>query len=78
MPMPKSMASRGDRKLTCLPANTNLTLVRLQEPEQDIHQGGFSSAILSENSVDFTRFHFKIDMIIGDDAGKYLGDPPGL
>ncbi len=62
------MASSGDLKLTCFPANIDITFVGLQQPKQDIHQGGFPGAILTEDGVNLARFYFKIDLIIGENA----------
>jgi hypothetical protein len=52
------------------------TSLRLQQPEQDIHQRGLAGAVLPEDRVNLARFYLEIDPIVGDDPRKPFCDPP--
>ncbi len=45
------------------------------EAGEDIHQRAFTGAIFSQQGVDFTPIQDKIDVIIGEHAGKALHNP---
>ena len=68
MPMPCSMASSGDLKVTAFAGQVDFTFVRLVLPEQDLHQGRFTGTILAQDGVDFSRLDLKINVVIGDDT----------
>ena len=51
----------------------DLALFRLIQTEQNTHQSGFTCSIFAKQSVDFTFFQLKCDIIICDDSGKTLG-----
>jgi len=46
----------------------------LVQPVQDTHQGRLARSVLAEQSVYFSSFHFKIDVIVGDHSGETLDD----
>ncbi len=59
-----------------LPVNVDLAFVGLEQPEQDLHQGGLAGAVLTQDGVDLTGSDLKVDVVIGDDPGESLGDSP--
>ncbi len=61
-----------------LPVNVDPAFVGLEQPEQDLHQGGLAGAVLPQDGVDLARTNLEVDVIIGDDPGESLGDPPRL
>ncbi len=67
-PVIESIAGRqnGSR----LPVYQYLSGVRLTKPIYCIHQGGFSGAILTKESMDLSPFNLKIDVIICNQAAK--------
>ena len=50
------------------------SLLRLVQPEEDAHQGGFPRAVLPQQRVDFALFQLEGDVVVGDDTGETLGD----
>ena len=56
----------------------DLTLIRLVQSVEDIHQRRLAGAVLSEQSVDFAFMQVKIYMIVSEDAGKAFGDALSL
>ena len=75
-----------DNRYTCLlgifyPVNLGLlaiyndfTPVRDIDTAQHINQSGFTSAIFSQHSMDFTRFQLKINVIQSKYARERLSD----
>ncbi len=58
--------------------DTNFPFIRLIKAIQDIHERRFASAIFTQESVNFTSFQGKIDVIIRKDTRKTLGNTCGL
>ena len=52
----------------------DLTGIRLIDAGEDVHEGRFAGAVLAQQRMDFAGANFEIDVRIGDDAGKMLGD----
>ena len=52
--------------------------VRLVHAVEDFHQRRFARAVFAEQRVNLARFHVEIDVIIGEHAGKALGDAAHL
>ena len=61
-----------------LTVDPDLALVRVVQPEQDVHQGRFAGAVLAEQGVDLAATNGELDAVVGDDAGESLDDPPHL
>jgi hypothetical protein len=49
-------------------------LVGLLHPVEDLHQGGLARAVLTAQGVDFADSDAQVDVAVGDDARKALGD----
>ena len=58
--------------------DADLTLVRLIQPVEDIHQSGFARAIFTQQRVNLTFFQIEADVIVGEYAGETFGDASGL
>jgi len=58
--------------------DTNFPFIRLIKAIQDIHERRFASAIFNQESVNFTSFQGKIDVIIRKNIRKTLGNTRGL
>ena len=74
--MPNRIGGRLD--FDGLAIEQDFPLVGLIEPVEDFHQRAFAGAVLAQQGVNFPGLHIEIDMIIGQDAGKALGDIPHL
>ena len=61
-----------------LAVNVDLAFVRLQQPEQDAHQGGFAGPVFAEDCMDLARADLEIYGVIRDDPRESLCDPPCL
>ena len=61
-----------------LTVDPDLALVRVVEPEQDVHQGRFAGAVLAQQRVDLAATNGELDAVVGDDSGESLDDPPHL
>ena len=60
--------------LDLLPVFLDNTLFRLVQAEQHTHQGGFAGAVFAQQGMDLALAQLQGDIIIGFDAGKFLGD----
>jgi hypothetical protein len=60
--------------LNLLAIDEDLAFIRLVQAIQDVHQGGFARAILSEQGVDLAMFQRQVDVIIGEHARKPFCD----
>ena len=49
-------------------------LFRLIQAEQDAHQRRFPRSVFSQQSMDFALFQLQRHIVVGLDAGKFLGD----
>ena len=58
-----------------LAVEQDLALVRLGQPEQDVHQRGLARAVLAEQRVDLARLHGEVDVVVGHEAAVALRDP---
>ena len=50
------------------------TAVGMIEPEQNTHERRFARAVFAEYRVDFTVFYLQRDIVVCNDAGKFLSD----
>src|SRR5260370_35653443 len=66
------------RDMRNLAIDENFTTIGVNQPIQDIHQGGFASAILANQRVNLAFTHFEIDMIVSNNTGPRLGDAAHL
>ncbi len=57
-----------------LAIDENFTLVRLVQPVEDVHQCTFPGPVFSQQGKNLTFFQCEINMIVGQDPGKSLGD----
>ena len=57
-----------------LAIDQDFTFIPLVETIEDLHQGTLSRAILAQQRVDFPWLHRQVNLIVGQDAGKALGN----
>ena len=72
--MPRLMASVGDAIADRLAIQQNFTFIRMIHAIQDLHQRAFARAIFTQQGMDFTGLHVKINVVTGKHAGESLGD----
>ena len=53
----------------------HLALVCAIEAGEDVGEGALAGAVLAEQGVDLALERLEVDGVVGDDAGKSLGDP---
>ncbi len=73
---PDRIVRRGDPHLFAV--QTDRALVGPVEPVEDLHERALASPVLTEQRVDLTGLDRQIDVVVGDDAGETLRDPPHL
>ena len=78
MPMPASIASRGDRNDDRPAVDADLALVRPVEAGEDVHERALAGAVLAEQRVDLARPQVEVDVVVGEDAREALDDPGRL
>ena len=78
MPMPAAIASAELVELHRLRREPDLAGVGLVQPEHDVHQRALAGAVLAEQAVHLALVQGEVDVLVGDDAGEALGDPPDL
>jgi hypothetical protein len=67
-----SLAWRVDAdRNTCTADRTGVWLI---ETVQDFHQGALASAIFAQDSVDLAAIDVEVDVVIGQNMGKALGN----
>ena len=59
-------------------AETDLTPVRLQQSDHHVHQGGFAGTVLPHHRMNLAGQSPKVDMVVGHQTAKALGDPSQL
>src|SRR2546422_1109968 len=52
-------------------------LVRLQQAEQDVHQGGFAGPVLAQDRMDLACLNLEVYVVEGEHPGETLRDAPG-
>jgi hypothetical protein len=52
----------------------DLAAVRLIDPREDLHQGAFAGAVLSDEPEDFAGMDFEADVLQSEHAWEALGD----
>ena len=72
MPIPRSIASRGELIVTGLPLIEDLALVGPVEAVEDVHQRRLAGAVLAEQRVHLAAAEVEVDVVVRDDAGKAL------
>ena len=75
---PVSDGVAGTGKPNGLSIDPNHSLVRVVNPEEDVHQGRFSCAVFTEEGVDFALAHGEIHSIVGHHTGKAFHDAEHL
>ena len=78
IPIPRAIASCAELDAHGLAVDQDLALVRVVEPVQDVHQRRLAGAVLAEQRVHLAAPEIEVDVVVGDDAGKALGDPAKL
>ena len=73
MPMPASIAARGESMRTRSPTQTDLALVRVVEPVEDVHERGLAGAVLAEERRT-SPGEVEVHVVVRDDAGEPLRD----
>ena len=56
----------------------DLALVRVVEPVEDVHERRLAGAVLAEERVHLAPAQVEVDVVVGEDAGEPLRDPPEL
>ena len=74
MPMPAAMAAAGLGRTLLLAIDEDLALVRLQQPEQDVHQRRLAGAVLADDRVDLAALDGEVHILVGDERAEPLGD----
>ena len=54
----------------------NLAPVGADQAIQNVHQGALAGAVLADQGVDLALADLEVDVVVGDHAGKDLGDAP--
>jgi stage V sporulation protein SpoVS len=52
----------------------DVALVGLVQAVENVHQGGLSRAVLTQEGVDLARFYGEIDVVVGDEGTEFLRD----
>ncbi|MPM51890.1 hypothetical protein SDC9_98641 [bioreactor metagenome] len=68
------LAGSGDLHRLALP--DDLPLLRMVQPIENVHQGGFSRAVFSQQSMDLPRRNGEIDVIHRPQAREVLHHTP--
>jgi hypothetical protein len=71
-PIRNGIMGGGDRFQLAI--DLDFTFIGLIQPEEDIHQGRFASAIFPQKSVNFTFLQIEIDVIVCENARKLFSD----
>jgi len=58
------------------PGELDLALVLSVEAGEDVRQRRLAGAVLAEQRVDLAGGRLEVDVLVGDDGGEALGDPP--
>ena len=58
-----------------LTVDPDLALIRLIQSVQDIHQCGFTGAVLAQKRVDASLFHAELHTVQCAEGAKILADP---
>ena len=74
IPIPRRMASFGELDLDILAVDRDLALIRRVQPVQDAHQGGLAGPVFAQQSVDFPWLQVEIDLVVGNQRSKPLGN----
>ena len=61
-----------------LPVHQDLAFVGVIEAVEDAHQRGLARAVFAQQGVNFARGQGKIDVVVGHQGAKALGDPVHL
>ena len=61
-----------------LAVQQDLTLVRLGEAVEDVHQGRLAGPVLAEQRVDLARTYLQVDVVVGEHARIALRDAAHL
>lgn len=64
----------GGVDFTLLAKDADRPFIGLGQPVQNIHNGGFAGAIFPDEAVDFRFLYGDVYMVIGQHAGKCLGN----
>src|SRR5262249_24586258 len=68
----------GRRERDGLPVEQDLALVWPVQAVEDVHQRRLAGAVLAQQGVHLAALQVEIDVVVRDDAGKALRDPPEL
>ena len=61
-----------------LAVQQDLACIGLVEPVQDVHQRRLARAVLAEQRVHLAATDVEADVVVGEDPGELLADPPHL
>ncbi len=54
----------------------DLALIGPVQAVQDVHQRALAGAVLADEGEHLAATHAQVDVVVGDDAGESLRDPP--
>ena len=74
MPMRMPIASRGEPIWTGSPRRTDLALVGLEQPVEDVHERGLARPVLPEQGVHLAAAQVEIDAVVRGECAEALGD----
>ena len=60
------------------PIHQNLSLVRIVDAGNHIHEGGLAAAVFSQQGENLAAVQGQADVVVGDDSAEPLGDVPEL
>ena len=78
MPRPAAMASAGLPKRTGAPSTATVPASGLVQAGEDVHERGLARAVLAQQRVDLAPPQVEVDLVVGDQPGESLDDPPHL
>jgi len=74
MPMPWAMASLGLLISAFFAADVDFSLIGGIEAVEDVHQRRLAGAVFAQQGMDLAWFQRQVDMVIGQNARKSLGN----
>ena len=74
IPIPRSIASRGESMQNRLAVQPDLALVGVVEPVEDVHEGRLAGAVLAEERVHLALGELEVDAVVGEDSREPLRD----
>ncbi len=64
IPIPRSIASRGESIRVVLAVQPDLALVRVVEPVEDVHERRLAGAVLAEERMHLALGELEVDLVV--------------